>query len=241
MQYFIHSSPPSSGTGGAFSYDKPFALKATIILDYQNVHITGAKLLGSQYGNHQHYIDPIRFAETLIEERNSRIREGYAIANVSKVLVYRGLPSNIHNPTQYARNLTQAAFWERDKRVIVTHRPLKYVFERDELGKVVLGVNGSKIPIGKQEKGIDVLCALALVREVRTADLVILASQDTDLIPAINEATALRLGKVETCSWYLKGNHSSREIRSELVPVWNTRLDANNFDKSRDTNDYSKD
>ena len=181
-------------------------------MDYQNVHITGAKLLGSQYGNHQHYIDPIRFAETLIEERNSRIREGYAIANVSKVLVYRGLPSNIHNPTQYARNLTQAAFWERDKRVIVT-----------------------------QEKGIDVLCALALVREVRTADLVILASQDTDLIPAINEATALRLGKVETCSWYLKGNHSSREIRSELVPVWNTRLDANNFDKSRDTNDYSKD
>ena len=92
-----------------------------------------------------------------------------------------------------------------------------------------------------QEKGIDVLCALALVREVRTADLVILASQDTDLIPAINEATVLRLGKVETCSWYLKGNHSSREIRSELVPVWNTRLDLNNFDKSRDINDYSKD
>lgn len=215
-------------------------LKTTVIMDYQNVHITGSKLHGSNFGHHQHYIDPIKFAEELIEERNSRIKEGYASATVSKVLVYRGLPSNVHNPIQYARNLAQAAFWERDKRVIVTHRPLKYMFERDASGTPVLDSSGKKIPVGKQEKGIDVLCALALVREVRTADLVILASQDTDLIPAINEATSLRMGKVETCSWYLKGNHSSREIRPESSAVWNTRLNAANFEKIRDINDYSK-
>lgn len=209
-------------------------------MDYQNVHITGSKLHGSNLGHHQHYIDPIKFAETLIGERNSRIKEGFSPATVSKVLVYRGLPSNVHNPIQYARNLAQAAYWERDQRVIVTHRPLKYTFERDESGKLILDSNGEKIPLSKQEKGIDVLCALALVREVQTADLVILASQDTDLIPAINEARSLRMGKVETCSWYLKGNHSSREIRSESSPVWNTRLNVDNFENARDINDYSK-
>lgn len=110
--------------------------KITVIMDYQNVHITGSKLHGSNLGHHQHYIDPIKFAETLIEERNSRIREGFSPATVSKVLVYRGLPSNFHNPIQYARNLAQAAYWDRDQRVIVTHRPLKYIFERDESGKL---------------------------------------------------------------------------------------------------------
>lgn len=240
VQYFGHSSPPSSGTGGAFSCKNSFSLKATVIIDYQNVQITGSKLYGSNLGLHKHYIDPIKFAETLIEERNSRIAKGYAHAMVSKVLVYRGLPSNVHNPIQYARNLTQAAYWQRDNRVMVTHRALKYMFSRDSSGKPFLDNKGAKIPVEKKEKGIDVLCALALVREVRTAGLVILASQDTDLIPAINEATSLRLGKVETCSWYVYGDHSSREIRSESSPVWNTRLNANNFANALDTNDYSK-
>ena len=215
-------------------------LNATVIIDYQNVHITGYKLHGSNLGNHQHYLDPIKFAETLANERNSRIKADFPPATIVKVLVYRGLPSSVHNPTQYARNLAQAAYWERDKRVIVAHRPLKYTYKRDDSGKLVLDSNGKSIPLSKQEKGIDVLCALALVREVRTADLVILASQDTDLIPAINEATSLRIGKVETCSWYLKGDHSSREIRSESSPVWNTRLNEANFQNARDVNDYSK-
>jgi uncharacterized LabA/DUF88 family protein len=195
--------------------------------------------LGINLPRHQHYVDPISYAETLVSERNSRIREGYAKAVVAKVLVYRGLPSNRHQPEEYARNLTQAAFWQRDPRVTVTHRALKYSYLRDENGLVIKNLQGHPVITGKQEKGIDVLCALALVREARKSDLVILSSQDTDLIPALNEAASIKLAKIETSSWYLQGNHSSREIRSEIFQLWNTRLGAKCFENSRDRNDYS--
>ena len=75
--------------------------------------------------------------------------------------------------------------------VHVTHRPLKYYFDRN-----------SRRIIGRAEKGIDVLCALALVREAQKSDLVILASQDTDLMPAVEEAYLFRKGRIETCSWF---------------------------------------
>ncbi len=203
------------------------------------MQITGSKLLGKNLPRHQHYIDPISFADALVAERNSRIKAGFATAIVSKVLVFRGLPSNLHQPEEYARNLTQAAFWQRDSRVSVTHRALKYSYQRDESGSKVKDRNGSEIITGKQEKGIDVLCALALVREAKNSDLVILSSQDTDLIPALNEASLIKHAKIETSSWYLSGNHSSREIRSELFKIWNTRLNSESFEKSRDKNDYS--
>ncbi len=102
----------------------------------------------------------------------------------------------------------------------------------------MLAPNGSKIPISKKEKGIDVLCALAVVREIKKADVVILASQDTDLIPAIDEAFQLGAGKIETCSWYLRNDFGSREIRSEKHRIWNTRLNQIHFQDSRDTSIY---
>lgn len=203
------------------------------------MHITGSKLLGKNLPRHQHYVDPISFAEVLVSERNSRIKPNYARAVVSKVLVYRGLPSNQHQPEEYARNLTQAAYWQRDSRVLVTHRTLKYSYLRSEDGSVIKNEHGIPTITGKKEKGIDVLCALALVREARTADLVILSSQDTDLIPAINEALLIDLAKIETSSWYLQGDHTSREIRGELLKQWNTRLNFDCFEKARDKNDYS--
>jgi uncharacterized LabA/DUF88 family protein len=97
--------------------------------------------------------------------------------------------------------------------------------------------------IGKpQEKGIDVLCALAVVREAADPDidLVILCSQDTDLEPALDEAIALGSAKVETASWFDPASpHSSREIRpARGTRIWNTRLNATAFAACRDRNVY---
>lgn len=63
-----------------------------------------------------------------------------------------------------------------------------------------LRTDGKWIVQGKKEKGINVLCALALVREASAADvdLVILASHDSDLAPALDEAIRLSSSKVET-------------------------------------------
>jgi hypothetical protein len=45
-------------------------------------------------------------------------------------------------------------------------RPLKYDYERDANGRKASGPDGKSIVKGSpREKGIDVLCALALVRE----------------------------------------------------------------------------
>jgi len=106
-------------------------------------------------------------------------------ALLSHVLVYRGQPSAEHDPRPYARNQAQKAHWERDQRVTVAHRPLKYRYERDTEGRLVLGADGRRVVESKGEKGIDVLCALAVVREAQRpdVDLVILASHDSDLEP----------------------------------------------------------
>lgn len=106
-----------------------------------------------------------------------------------KVLVYRGVPSPEHDSKGYDRNQAQKAHWERDKRVEVTLRPLKYEYERAVDGHPATDARGARIVVGKNEKGVDVLCALAAVRESQdpATDLVILASSDTDLAPALDE------------------------------------------------------
>ena len=53
-------------------------------------------------------------------------------------------------------------------------------------------------------KGCGRIVRVALIREASdpNIDLVILASQDTDLEPALDEALSLGTAKVETASWY---------------------------------------
>jgi len=99
------------------------------------------------------------------------------------------------------------------------------------------------LTIGKpREKGIDVLVALAVIREARDPDidLVILCSQDTDLEPSLDEALTLASAKIETSSWFdPKSPQSSHEIRpAGGVRIWNTRLGAMDFAACRDSKAY---
>lgn len=94
---------------------------------------------------------------------------------------------------------------------------------------------------GKAEKGVDVLCALALVRQALDPDidLVILASQDSDLEPALAEASAFGSAKVETFSWYTSARrHKSTEISSQGTRLWNTRLGETEFKHCWDRKEY---
>jgi hypothetical protein len=95
----------------------------------------------------------------------------------------------------------------------------------------------------KGEKGIDVLCALAVVREAQRADvdLVILASHDSDLEPALDEALALRSAKIETFSWYDPAQrHRIRQLRPGTGrSIWNTRLGESEFHNCWDLTNYA--
>ena len=111
---------------------------------------------------------------------------------------------------------------------MVTLRPLKYKYVYDSNGNQLRDASGKRIVTGKQEKGIDVLCALAVVRQARDPDidLVILASQDTDLEPSLDEAYSLATAKIETFCWFDRANpRLGRQLRlSTRKPIWNTRL-----------------
>lgn len=215
-------------------------LRTTVVIDYQNIHLVGHGLFDATLPKHETLVDPGLYAGQLLAERNRRQRQGYAPAVLRKVLVYRGEPSPEHDPKDYARSQSQKAQWERDRRVEVTLRPLTYDYERDADGHPVKLHDGRRIVTGKREKGVDVLCALAMVREAQdlATDLVILASSDSDLAPAVDEAAQLGSAKIETVSWYDQDRRIDKALRSSAVRVWNTRLTRTQFEACRDRTTY---
>lgn len=208
------------------------ALRATVIIDYQNVY-SGTKLFDSQMVKIPRIVHPLHYGNEIIKIRNQK----QSMATLVKVLVYRGLPSSEYEPRKYAHNQSQKSEWEKSPLVKVTMRPLKYDFQRDTQGKLILDRLSKKIVMWPpQEKGIDVHCALALILETLNpkVDLVILCTQDTDLVPALDEALKLKAAKVETASW-----EGSKLIRpTHPGHVWNTTLNANSFIASLDTKVY---
>lgn len=138
--------------------------------------------------------------------------------------------------------MAQKAHWERDRRVHVDLRPLRYDVARDSKGRPRLDDQGRYTVYSKREKGVDVLCALACVREARQpdTDVVILASHDSDLEPAIAEVRALGTAKIEGFRWappdshiYQLGNALPRGQRP-----WATKMDERAFRASWDTTPY---
>jgi hypothetical protein len=105
---------------------------------------------------------------------------------------------------------------------------------RDSQGAFVTDASGKRIVRGKKEKGIDVLCPLAVVREAADpgVDLVILASHDSDLEPALDEGLRLGSAKLETVNWCDASQpHRCQQLRpsDRTRRLWNTRLGRRNF------------
>lgn len=219
-------------------------LRATIVVDYQNVHLTGHGLFESTrlLPRHETLIDPLLFAGNLLRVRNQIQRPGMPAAVLRRVLVYRGQPSPEHDPRGYDRNQAQRAQWERDRRVEVTLRPLKYEYQRDESGQHATDSTGKRLVTGKRGKGVDVLCALAAVREAQdpATDLVVLASSDSDLAPALDEVRRLASAKIETFCWYDEAARRGYQLHpsDRSRPLWNTRLYESAFRASWDLTNY---
>lgn len=227
-------------------------LRATIVIDYQNVHLTARDIFDPGGEPHLSLIHPVRFARRAMGERNERQKPGMPHADVTRVLVYRGLPHVDHDWEQNRRCLDQATQWRNDG-AAVELRDLKYNFQRGADSRPILDVNGKKVPVGRpREKGIDVLCALACVREAidPEVDLVVLASRDTDLVPVLDEIYDFRshdperYAKIETVSWFSpearkEGRYAGGSIRPTAPRrVWNTNLDRSCYQASLDPTDY---
>ncbi|MEK6310998.1 MAG: hypothetical protein V4737_10960 [Curtobacterium sp.] len=227
-------------------------LRAAVVVDYQNVHLTAYDVFDGRGDRHDSLIHPMQFARRAIRERNARQRAGYPHAEVIRVIVFRGLHHVDHDWEQHRRCIDQAAQWRADG-VDVQLRDLKYSYHRGADGQPILDVHGKKVPVGRpKEKGIDVLCALACVREAARddVDLVVLASRDTDLVPALDEvcdfhqADLARYAAIETVSWLnrdwkTEGTRSGGSLKPTAPRrIWNTNLGRDVYTASIDRRDY---
>lgn len=199
---------------------------ARVVIDYQNIHLTGhGQFAPNGLPRHESLVHPLHFANQWLTVRNHQLATK-AIANgvdpvqyeLEAVAAYRGLPSNKENPNAYRRNLAQQSEWTRDARVAVTYRTLRYH----------QGV--------AQEKGVDVMVALDFVRSAdrHTADVVVLASHDTDMEPALAMALEADDVTVETVGWT-----GCRILRAPGNSVWHTKLYGSHFVNARDRKDYT--
>lgn len=86
------------------------------------------------------------------------------------------------------------------------------------------------------------LCALATVRESQDpdTDLVVVASSDSDLAPALDEVRRLGTAKVETFCWYDERRRIGYQLHptDRSRPPWNTRLNEDAFKGCWDTTSY---
>lgn len=221
------------------------SLRCSVVIDYQNVHLVGhdAFPISRHRPRHECLVDPLLFSQVLLAARNSNQRPGYPVANLARVLVFRGLPSATFDSQDYGRSMAQRAHWKRDPRVEVELRPLRYSYDRDVRGKPAQRPDGSYIVHSKREKGVDVLCALACTREARRPDIdvVILASHDSDLEPAIVEVRREGTAKIETFRWNSPDDFIY-QLGSGLPPgqrPWCTRLDEGQFRQTWDLTPYA--
>lgn len=192
---------------------------AHLFIDYQNVHLSAWEQF-SPYGaaKHEYLVDPGRFADQVAAVWNAASEESL---QVEKVFVYRGLPDPRKERLLNSRVSRQHSNWQRDRRVSVAARPLRYPRDwPDERA---------------QEKGVDVMLALGVVRCALSGecDRVIVATRDTDILPAIEMADAEKPGAIMVATW--DGGSVLRAGSS--VPI--IRLDQRAFNRSRDTHTYA--
>ena len=198
--------------------------RACVVIDYQNIHLMAHGLFApAGVPVHECLIHPLRFAEQVMAVRAVRQQDpAQQRAVLTSVRVFRGAPSNQREPFLYGISQRQRSAWTRDKRVDVVYRTLRYP---------------SDWPASPaREKGVAVLVALTLVRaaEEPDVDLVILASHDTDLEPALEMAVSDGDAKIETAGWM-----GARVLRPSGRRLWHTALAAADMVKTRDRANYA--
>lgn len=191
--------------------------RVAVFIDYQNVVQTAREAFPlATAGRPWTNVDPVAFGELLVARRVHEPCE------LTQVRVYRGRPSPTRQPTLAAVNDAQADEWQRDARVTVVRKMLRYP-------------KGSPVQ-PPQEKGIDVALAVDFVSlaHQRSYDVGIIASHDTDLIPAFESVMKLKLAHVESAAW--RGRNRLQLPGTQLP--WCHALDEADFRRVRDSRNY---
>jgi hypothetical protein len=177
--------------------------RVTLFIDYQNTYratracFHNHDMDPAQFGQ----VDPVAIGETIVS------RSVYP-RQLTQVRVYRGLPSSHQDPKAYGAARRQISAWQRDWRVQVFSRPLRYPYQS-------AGVRvGDAKP---REKGVDVSLAVDFVALAVQGDydVGIIMSLDTDLVPALEFVAGYGRAhggfpRAEVAAWSVEGHRRSR-------------------------------
>ena len=148
----------------------------------------------------------------------------YTDRELSDVRIYTGRPDRTRQPRGHRANVRQSQAWARSG-VGVYPRLLRY-------------------PRGWPaappfEKGVDVELAVDIVSLSlrRVCDVIVVASADTDLLPAIDEVRRRTPVVVEVAAW--SGMQSRRRLAVPGHNVWCHWLRREDYERVRDDTDYN--
>ena len=192
--------------------------RVAIYMDYQNVHLSVAEAFAPPgTPPSATTLHPGQFGDAVMAARERSQRAG----TLARVHVFRGQAISDREPRLAAITKAQAANWSRDRRVEMHSRPLRYP------------ARWPSVPA--REKGVDVMLATYFVRAALTgeADVLILASRDTDLVPAIEMAMTFGRAQIETCMW-----ENCSRLRLPGAQLWCTYLSGGDYLASKDRRQY---
>jgi len=195
--------------------------RVAVFIDWQNCYHCAREAFQeefdpSRYGN----VRPKAFAELLVEK-------GTAGDQLVYIGVYTGEPDSRKDPRTHAAHMRQRQAWtdECGDLLIPRTRPLRYPPGR---------------PLSDaEEKGIDVQLAIdAMVMGLRDQyDLAILATADTDLLPAVEGIVVLKATRGKPDVAVIGWAGTSQHLVYPDVPVrWIGRRD---YEAVRDHTDYN--
>ncbi|MEO8292704.1 MAG: NYN domain-containing protein [Actinomycetota bacterium] len=199
-------------------------LRTHIFIDGQNLYRDArdafhTKTDPSSFGQ----VDPRKYAQLIVAKNAAN---GVA-CDLQEIRLYTGFPTNEREPKAYAAHMKQRAFWLRND-VTVFPRPLQYPREYP------------KKP--QREKGVDVELAVDVVTcglLDKTYDLAVVASTDTDLVPALTvicrKQRAWGSPRVQVTIWA----PLSKRLRVENWNMWCHHLDEADYESVRDRTNYT--
>lgn len=203
--------------------------RVAVFIDYQNIYMSARETFGLK---HEHFVHGQVYPRRLGLLVTARGRVVDPMRELERVWVFRGEPVAKHSRSGQAACQRQVEYWSAQRRVSVVTRPLKYY----EIGRNAYG----EVMYEAREKGIDVLLALYMVMGAMRDeyDVAVLASADTDLVPALE--TVLELGKrCEVVAWQAKGGRNSR-LSIPGRNLWCHWLKHRDYENLCDPTDYTK-
>ena len=200
--------------------------RVAVFIDYQNIYHGARRAFGGPRTDAPGFghVDPVALAR-LLTGLGRAVDPERVLWNTN---VYRGEPGYKSHRKLRVAFARQTSSWRSDPSITVKTTALRYRRVEHPGGWTWRA----------EEKGIDVLLAVDVVRGayMNEFDTAVVASADTDLVPALDEA--LRAGKrVETASWS-RPETGFTALRVPGHRIWSHHLSREHFERVQDTTDY---